>query len=910
MLLQLVVVLMVSIGGKAVSSVNAHSSDSDATRRDHVVLPSITLFEDVSDIEVASEEDEFRTASGFETDYTTPLPHLMNELVTNGTKERFLRVERPLVNMTRFPGQKTKLLCAFSGYPTPVVRWYKNEAPLQEERGRVDIRIKDNGKGHVSSRVRLHYLDTLDTAFYKCEASNDFKTVETTGILKVNGGNIRTPNSMPEYPPVLVPHFPALGGSFPDLTEGEDDATSLGVCQVYRGATCSEYIANKTVYFKSLRSQGFLEEKLAAAFTVIATLQDVSAQCQHFAIPFFCYFAFPLCDESSLAPKPRQVCRDECEALEYKMCRLEYFNAKRHPVISQQNILPVCKDLPPIGSKESQNCVRLGVPNAMQINPKHTCFVGTGDDYRGTVSYTASGLTCQHWSQQVYYQSSEYPELTGGHNFCRNPGSTESQPWCFTKDSQTHRELCDIPKCVDYTWLYILLPTIAIVVLLGLTVGFWCMKRRSKPPQTPKKLSNVVAGTRPMSQLDSNQRVEMNALLPKPKLRVPEIPLSSVRFLQQLGEGAFGKVYRGELLGIHGPGSSTSVTIKTLKENESFKMRQDFWQDAEIMSGLRHPNIVCLLGVCFQEDPLCMLFEYMSGSDLREYLVSRSPHADPSVSGEENTQQILELPDLFNIMRQVACGMEFLSGHHYVHRDLATRNCLIDESLTVKISDFGRFRDIYSADYYRIQSKSLLPIRWMSPESILYGKFSTECDVWSFGVVMWEVFSFGLQPYYGYNNQEVIDMIRSRQLLPCPEVCPPHMYAMMVECWHEIPTRRPSFRELHGRLCSWQAMHARTLSLAHSASTHNGSQHSSTGPSNNTGSTNLSSNLGNVPGQNSAQPPHRVGLSSKHGFSSGRDCLPAYLQPKLGVQHSKPVTSSSPFITSYVTGQDGKVSNV
>jgi receptor tyrosine kinase-like orphan receptor 1 len=109
--------------------------------------------------------------------------------------------------------------------------------------------------------------------------------------------------------------------------------------------------------------------------------------------------------------------------------------------------------------------------------------------------------------------------------------------------------------------------------------------------------------------------------------------------------------------------------------------------------------------------------------------------------------------------------MEFLSGHHYVHRDLAARNCLVGENLTVKISDFGLSRDIYAVDYYRVQSKSLLPVRWMPPESILYGKFTSESDVWSFGVVLWEIYSFGLQPYYGYSNQEVIEMVRCDKVL-------------------------------------------------------------------------------------------------------------------------------------------------
>jgi receptor tyrosine kinase-like orphan receptor 1 len=194
-----------------------------------------------------------------------------------------------------------------------------------------------------------------------------------------------------------------------------------------------------------------------------------------------------------------------------------------------------------------------------------------------------------------------------------------------------------------------------------------------------------------------------------------------------------------------------------------------------------------------------MLFEFMSQGDLHEFLILHSPRSDISAVEDRSLVTILTNQDFIRIAAQISAGMEYLSGHHYIHRDLATRNCLVGEQLNIKISDFGLSRDIYSSDYYRVQSKSLLPVRWMPPESILYGKFTTASDVWSFGVVLWEIWSYGLQPYYGNNNQEVISRIRSRQLLPPPDNCPSNVYELMVECWHELASRRPNFKELHSR---------------------------------------------------------------------------------------------------------------
>lgn len=135
-----------------------------------------------------------------------------------------------------------------------------------------------------------------------------------------------------------------------------------------------QFIGNRTVYVKPSNSLSIMEEKLTAAFTVIATSHDVSEECHKYAIRSLCFFAFPLCDVDSPYPVPRQVCRDECEVLESNICRMEYSIAKRHPLLGQQQILPVCEDLPPIGSKESETCMRLGIPNAVLVDRGNECF--------------------------------------------------------------------------------------------------------------------------------------------------------------------------------------------------------------------------------------------------------------------------------------------------------------------------------------------------------------------------------------------------------------------------------------------------------------------------------------------------------------------------------------------------------
>ncbi|ELU14629.1 hypothetical protein CAPTEDRAFT_162027 [Capitella teleta] len=800
-------------------------------------------------------------------------------------------------NMTKYEGEVIRIKCEITGFPLPQYTWFRDDIPIRDFHDRSDPDRISAKPTHWGSRLRISNLRLSDAGMYKCQGQNRFGREDTSGYLTIIPGPNpdAAKNPAPSDPSYEISHETDYGGGGGGgLPPGPDDSLdpwggggpddvrpgpelSGGFCQAYRGAACSKFIQGNSIYVRSSTQQGMVEERLTAALTAIAASNELSSQCGEFAIPSLCIFAFPLCQSQDTGnPRPRQLCRDECEALESRLCQREFALVRSNPMIDNPFILPRCQTLPQMGTPESINCVRLGIPVPRSIPKKlpdlrnqmprtHMCFNGTGQDYRGSISTTLSGHTCRKWidSSPSQYFTSQFPGI-GDHNFCRNPDNRANAPWCFTSNPDVPMEVCAVSKCKHCNNFYsaaeankqdrlsllllILVPCIAVPVALILLLVIICVCRRHKGTSlsgSPGSINKKEA---------AHHHMELNAMLAKTSLRTREFNMGAIRFLEELGEGTFGKVYKGELLGYYGDGTVMKVAIKTLKENAVSKVQHDFRREVDLMSDLQHPHIVCLLGVCIKEHPRCMLFEYMANGDLHEYLNTHSPHSDVSVSDQcgEGAPGVMLPGDMIHVAIQVASGMEYLAGHRYVHRDLAARNILVGDSLTIKISDFGLSRDVYSSDYYRVQSKSLMPVRWMPPESILYGKFTMESDAWSFGVVLWEIYSFGLQPYYGYSNQEVIEMIRARQILPCPEDCPSRIYALMVECWHEMPMRRPSFKEIHQRLRTWKAetfmnpqMANQCHSSAHSGSSRSAHSHPSSaagGPSNNTTATTLTSN--------------------------------------------------------------------
>ncbi|KAL1117264.1 hypothetical protein AAG570_004590, partial [Ranatra chinensis] len=326
------------------------------------------------------------------------------------------------------------------------------------------------------------------------------------------------------------------------------------------------------------------------------------------------------------------------------------------------------------------------------------------------------------------------------------------------------------------------------------------------PRTTVRSLKDDTKGKKSPSQ----QEV-LNALKRRlEQTTVPEFPRHRLRMLKKLGEGAFGTLYVAEADGIPEYGVTTSlgkrlVAVKFLLHNASEQERFDFHRDMRLLAALEDHNIARVLGLCTRDEPLCVVMEYLEHGDLTQFLKTH-------VSAESNRTLPIGLKTLsFNCLlymaSQIASGMRYLESLNFVHRDLATRNCLVGKAYQIKVSDFGTDNEQYANDYYKIDGNMALPVRWMSWESISLGKYTTKSDVWSFGVTLWEILHLGRRrPYDAMTDAEVVDNLLRLQTeeeadfgyLPrAPSPCTKDIADLMAECWRKNEHERPTFREIH-----------------------------------------------------------------------------------------------------------------
>ncbi|XP_048185409.1 NT-3 growth factor receptor isoform X2 [Perognathus longimembris pacificus] len=318
---------------------------------------------------------------------------------------------------------------------------------------------------------------------------------------------------------------------------------------------------------------------------------------------------------------------------------------------------------------------------------------------------------------------------------------------------------------------------------------------------TPSSLDagpdTVVIGMTRLPVIENPQYFRQGHNCHKPDTYVQHIKRRDIVLKRELGEGAFGKVFLAECYNLSPTKDKMLVAVKALKD-PTLAARKDFQREAELLTNLQHEHIVKFYGVCGDGDPLIMVFEYMKHGDLNKFLRAHGPDAMILVDGQpRQAKGELGLSQMLHIASQIASGMVYLASQHFVHRDLATRNCLVGANLLVKIGDFGMSRDVYSTDYYRVGGHTMLPIRWMPPESIMYRKFTTESDVWSFGVILWEIFTYGKQPWFQLSNTEVIECITQGRVLERPRVCPKEVYDVMLGCWQREPQQRLNIKEIY-----------------------------------------------------------------------------------------------------------------
>ncbi|KAI8782127.1 fibroblast growth factor receptor 2, partial [Biomphalaria glabrata] len=288
---------------------------------------------------------------------------------------------------------------------------------------------------------------------------------------------------------------------------------------------------------------------------------------------------------------------------------------------------------------------------------------------------------------------------------------------------------------------------------------------------------------------------------PRHSLRIKDIG-------NMIGRGAFGQVYEANAYITSHDKEPVKVAVKKLKDSATEEEIRNLRDELEQMLNVgSHPNIIGLFGSVFYEGQCCIIMEYAELGDLLTYLKTECAFplqyvrvGSDGLMVEQSAPKVEDNANLMMFAWQISKGMGHLEMHRVIHRDLATRNCLLTKGPIAKVSDFGLSKDAYELGHYKRIQKDRVPFKWLSPEALLWGQYSSKSDVWAFGVLLWELYTFGGTPYPQVTTEQLRELHEYGYRMSKPPACPDQLYRIMRACWRGDPRQRPSFRQLEETL--------------------------------------------------------------------------------------------------------------
>ncbi|XP_066534640.1 proto-oncogene tyrosine-protein kinase receptor Ret isoform X2 [Hoplias malabaricus] len=388
---------------------------------------------------------------------------------------------------------------------------------------------------------------------------------------------------------------------------------------------------------------------------------------------------------------------------------------------------------------------------------------------------------------------------------------------CFCEQDEMQESICD-DMCKTIIATAVLLSFIVSILLSSYFIHRY-HKNTPKPPITSAEMTfRRPAQSYPISYSANNVRRgsldSMENQVAIDNFKIPEdpkweFPRKNLVLGKTLGEGEFGKVVKATAFRLKGKAGYTTVAVKMLKENASHSELRDLLSEFTLLKQVNHPHVIKMYGACSQDGPLYLIVEYAKYGSLRNFL-RESRKVGPSYIGsdanrnssylENPDERALTMGDLISFAWQISRGMQYLAEMKLVHRDLAARNVLVAEGRKMKISDFGLSRDVYEEDSYVKRSKGRIPVKWMAIESLFDHIYTTQSDVWSFGVLLWEIVTLGGNPYPGIAPERLFNLLKTSYRMEKPENCTEEMYSLMLRCWKQEPDKRPTFSEISKEL--------------------------------------------------------------------------------------------------------------